>query len=73
MTSTAPRGVSALAEDCVKEAAELVQLLDRLSDAGELVCDASTHQELATALVATRNAINGIKFVVRTEVVRHGL
>ena len=50
-----------------------MQLLDRLSDAGELVCDASTHQELATALVATRNAINGIKFVVRTEVVRHGL
>lgn len=73
MTSIAPRRISALAEDCVQEAAALVQLLNRLSDAGEQVCDERTQQELITAVLATRNAINGIKLVVRAEVVRHGL
>lgn len=62
-----------MAEDCVKEAAELVQLLNRLSDADQQVPDERTEQELITAIRATRNAINGIKLVVRGEVWRHGL
>lgn len=62
-----------MAEDCVKEAAELVQLLNRLSDADQQAPDERTEQELITAIRATRNAINGIKLVVRGEVRRHGL
>lgn len=73
VTSIAPRRISAHAEDCVKEAAELVQLLNRLSDADQQVPDERTEQELITAIRATRNAINGIKLVVRGEVRRYGL
>lgn len=73
MTSIAPRRISALAEDCVKEAADLVQLLNRLSDADQQAPDEETEQQLVTAIRATRNALNGIKLVVRGEVQRHGL
>lgn len=73
MTSIAPRRISAIAEDCVKEAADLVQLLNRISDADHQLPDESTQQELTTAIRATRNAINGIKQVVLAEVRRHGL
>lgn len=73
MTSLAPRRISAIAEDCVKEAADLVQLLNRISDADHQLSDEFTQQELTTAIRATRNAINGIKQVVLAEVRRHGL
>lgn len=73
MTSLAPRRISAIAEDCVKEAADLVQLLNRLSDADQQAPDEETEQQLVTAIRATRNALNGIKLVVRGEVQRHGL
>lgn len=73
MTSIAPRRISAIAEDCVKEAADLVQLLNRISDADHQLSDDFTQQELTTAIRATRNALNGIKQVVLGEVRRHGL
>lgn len=73
MTSIAPQRISAVAEDCVVETAELLQLLNRLSDADHLHPDEQTAQELVTAIRATRNAIVGIKGVVACEVRRRGL
>lgn len=73
VTSIAPRRISALAEDCVCEAAALVQLLNRMSDADEVLRDESDARDLATAVRATRNAIVGIKDVVALEVRRRGL
>lgn len=73
MTSIAPQRISAIAEDCVVETNQLVDLLNRLSDADEIHPDEQSAQELVTAMRATRNAIVGIKGVVASEVRRRGL
>lgn len=73
MTSFAPQRISAIAEDCVVETNQLVDLLNRLSDADEQHSDEAAAQELVTAIRATRNAIVGIKGVVAAEVRRRGL
>lgn len=64
--------VSDIAEDCVKEAALILRLLDRVSDAA-CFSDQATEQELRVALAATRNALMGIRQVVELETTRAGL
>lgn len=74
MTSTAPQRISAVALDCVTHTAELLQLLNRLSDAeAELSEDERSYQELVTALFALKHAIQGIKTVASLEAGRYGL
>lgn len=74
MTSLAPRRISAVALDCVTHTAELLQLLNRLSDAeAELSEDERRYQELVTALFALKHAIQGIKTVASLEAGRYGL
>jgi hypothetical protein len=74
VTSLAPRRISAVAEDCVTQAAELLQLLNRLSDGeAELSEDERSYQDLVTALFALKHAIQGIKTVASLEAGRYGL
>jgi hypothetical protein len=63
-----------VAEDCVTQAAELLQLLNRLSDGEvELSEDEPRYQDLVTALFALKHAIQGIKTVASLEAGRYGL
>ena len=63
-----------MAEDCVTQAAELLQLLNRLSDGeAELSEEESSYQDLVTALFALKHAIQGIKTVASLEARRYGL
>ena len=63
-----------MAEDCVTQAAELLQLLNRLSDGeAELSEDERSYQDLVTALFALKHAIQGIKTVASLEAGRYGL
>lgn len=74
MTSLAPRRISAVAEDCVTHTAELLQLLNRLSDGEAELSEADRgYQELVTALFALKHAIQGIKTVAALEAGRYGL
>lgn len=63
-----------MAEDCVTHTAELLQLLNRLSDGEvELSEDERGYQELVTALFALKHAVQGIKTVAALEAGRYGL
>lgn|GEM_PF-5788491 len=73
MTFIAPQRISAVAEECVNEAAELVRLLHRLSDAELAPETADCLPELVTAVRATRNSLTAIREFVRHEVGRLGL
>lgn len=73
MTTVAPQRISAVAEECVNEAAELVRLLHRLSDADQQLTDEATAEQLVMATRATRNSLSAISDFVRHEVGRLGL
>lgn len=72
MQTLTPQPVSDLACGCVQEAALILGLLDRVSDADSFA-DPDTKQELQLALAATRNALMGIRQVVELETKRAGL